>query len=416
MEDVITLLQNAKAASRTLALMPDERRIAVLKTLAKALRDNADDIIAANAKDLAAMRADDPRYDRLLLSKSRINAIAADVEKVAGLPCPLGAVQSDKTLPNGLHLQRIAVPLGCVGVIYEARPNVTVDVFSLCFRSGNAAVLKGGKEAQFSNRALSRLIAGALKEHGIDPAAATLLPIDREATAEMLNAVGLIDVCIPRGSQALIDYVRQTAKVPVIETGAGVVHVYVDATADIKKAREIINNSKTRRVSVCNALDTLLVHQSRLKDLPALVEPLAQSNVGIFADAQSHAALVAHYPAALLHTAQTEDFGREYLDYKMSIKTVTSLDDALAHIAQYSSGHSEAIVTEDKAAAETFLAAVDAAAVYVNASTAFTDGGEFGMGAEIGISTQKLHARGPMALEALTSYKWLIRGDGQIRG
>ncbi len=415
MEDVISLLKKAKAASRTLALMPDATRIDVLKTLARMLRDNTDDILGANAKDAAAMRADDPRHDRLLLSKSRIEAIASDVEKVANLPCPLGAVQIDKTLPNGLHLQRIAVPLGCVGVIYEARPNVTVDVFALCFRSGNAAVLKGGKEAQFSNRSLSRLIAGALKEHGVDAATATLLPIDRESTAEMLNAVGLIDVCIPRGSQALIDYVRQAAKVPVIETGAGVVHVYFDAAGDVKKGREIINNSKTRRVSVCNALDTLLIHKGRLADLPALIEPMAQSNVSIFADAQSHAAIATSYPAALLHAAQAEDFGREYLDYKMSIKVVTSLNEALAHIAQYSSGHSEAIVTEDKTAAETFLGAVDAAAVYVNASTAFTDGGEFGMGAEIGISTQKLHARGPMALEALTSYKWLIHGDGQIR-
>ena len=415
MEDVTALLKKAKAASRSLALMADNKRIVVLKTLAQLLRENVDEIIAANTKDLAAMHAGDPRHDRLLLSKPRIEAMAADVEKVATLPCPLGAIQLDKTLPNGLHLQRISVPLGCIGVIYEARPNVTVDVFALCFRSGNAAVLKGGKEAQFSNRALSRLIAGALMEHGIDTAAATLLPIEREATEMMLNAVGLIDVCIPRGSQSLIDYVRQTAKVPVIETGAGVVHVYVDKTADIKKAREIINNSKTRRVSVCNALDTLLVHKDRLNDLPALVEPLAQANVGIFADSDSHAALAAHYPAALLHTAQPEDFGREYLDYKMSVKTIASLDEALAHIAQYSSGHSEAIVTEDKVAGDAFLAAVDAAAVYVNASTAFTDGGEFGMGAEIGISTQKLHARGPMALDALTSYKWIVRGDGQIR-
>jgi glutamate-5-semialdehyde dehydrogenase len=372
-------------------------------------------IIFANGKDLAAMPKDDPRYDRLLLNQQRIAGIANDVEKVAGLPSPLGAVLLERRLPNGLQLKKISVPLGVVGVIYEARPNVTIDVFSLCFKAGNACVLKGGKEAQYSNAVLAELIRKALIANNVSPDAVHLMPPGREAAKFLLEAAGLVDVCIPRGSQQLIDWVRQNAKVPVIETGAGIVHTYFDKSGDLEKGKRIVYNAKTRRVSVCNALDTLLIHKDRLGDLAALAAPLAEKNVEIFADDASFAQLKS-YPKNLLRHAAPEDYGREFLSYKMSVKSVASLEEALAHIRQYSSLHSEAIIAEDAAAADAFTRRVDAAAVYVNASTAFTDGGEFGMGAEIGISTQKLHARGPMGLEALTSYKWVIRGDGQVRG
>lgn len=415
MQYVLSLLQETHAASPLLASVSDDARNAVLHDLAKRLVANADHIIAANKQDLARMPADDPRYDRLLLNAERIAAIAADIQKVAGMQIPTGRILESRTLPNDLHIERISVPLGVVGVIYESRPNVTVDVFTLCFKAGNACVLKGGKEADDSNRALANLIQQTLQDHKLPTALACLLPAPREATQVLLNAVGLIDICIPRGSQGLIDYVRDNAKIPVIETGAGIVHTYFDEKGDTQKGRDIITNAKTRRVSVCNALDTLIIHQGRLADLPALVAKLPESSVEIFADTQSHAALQGHYPAPLLHLAQTEDFGREFLDYKMSIKTVDNFEAALAHIAAYSSRHSEAIVTEDAKTADAFLTRVDAAAVYANASTAFTDGGQFGMGAEIGISTQKLHARGPMALEALTTYKWIVRGNGQIR-
>jgi len=413
MPDILKRLQETRTASHI--QVSDDTRNAILQDLALRLIDNTADIIAANKQDLARMPADDPRYDRLLLNAERIAAIAADIEKVAAMPSPTGRILESRTLPNALHIARISVPLGVVGVIYESRPNVTVDVFTLCFKAGNACVLKGGKEADDSNRALANIIQQTLLAYNLPTALACLLPAPREATQVLLNAVGLVDICIPRGSQGLIDYVRDNAKIPVIETGAGIVHTYFDAKGDIEKGRDIITNAKTRRVSVCNALDTLIIHQSRLADLPALLSQLPESNVDVFADAQSHAALQGHYPDALLHIAQEEDFGREFLDYKMSVKTVDSFDAALAHIAIYSSRHSEAIVTEDAATADDFLARVDAAAVYANASTAFTDGGQFGMGAEIGISTQKLHARGPMALEALTTYKWVVRGHGQIR-
>jgi glutamate-5-semialdehyde dehydrogenase len=416
MEDVTRLLTETRRAAPQLAAVADDARNAVLQDLAKNLVARADEIIAANQKDLARMAQDDPRYDRLLLDAVRIQGIADDVAKVATLPAPTGKVLEQRTLDNGLSLSRISVPLGVVGVIYESRPNVTVDVFALCFKAGNAAVLKGGKEADDSNRALMAVIHDTLRAHHLPVALCCLLPAPREATHVLLNAVGLVDICIPRGSQGLIDFVRDTAKIPVIETGAGIVHTYFDASGDVEKGQKIITNAKTRRVSVCNALDTLVVHQSRLQDLPTLLEKLPEKNVEVFADAESHAALAGHYPAHLLHAAQEADFGREFLDYKMSVKTVPDMESALAHIAAYSSQHSEAIVAEDAKAIETFLNRVDAAAVYANASTAFTDGAQFGMGAEIGISTQKLHARGPMALDALTSYKWVIRGNGQTRG
>lgn len=415
MEDVLNLLKRTKSAARAISSLDDSKRQEILLSLAENLRSNAAEILAANATDCAAADKSSPWYDRLMLDEPRLSAIAADVESVARLASPLGRTLDEKNLPNGLAVKRVSVPIGTIGVIYEARPNVTVDVFALCFKSGNAVALKGGKEAHSTNTAFAKIIAQTLSEHGVTSDAAYLLPADREATAVMLNAVGVIDVCIPRGSQGLIDFVRSNARVPVIETGAGIVHVYFDAEGDLDIGRDIVNNSKTRRVSVCNALDTLVIHQSRLKDLPALVAPLSKSNVEIFADTPAHGALKEDYPAALLKSAAEDDFGREFLSYKMSVKTVADLTTALDHIARYSSSHSEAIVTENADTAEKFMNSVDAAAVYHNASTAFTDGGQFGLGAEIGISTQKLHARGPMALDALTSYKWLVFGKGQTR-
>ena len=341
--------------------------------------------------------------------------MAADLRTVAGLPSPLGEVLGQKELPNGLLLSKVRVPLGVIGIIYEARPNVTFDSLALCLKTGNACLLKGGSDAAFSNAALLAVAAPVLARHGLPPAVATLLPPERAATEALLGAVGFVDVVIPRGSQALINYVRENARVPVIETGAGVVHTFFDETGDLARGAAIIHNAKTRRVSVCNSLDCLLLHESRLADLPALLAPLAAAEVQLFADAPALAALAGHYPAAQLAPATEAHFGTEFLALKMAVKTVASLAEALDHIAQYGSRHSEAIISEDAAHLETFLNAVDAAAVYANASTAFTDGAQFGLGAEIGISTQKLHARGPMGLEALTSYKWLVRGTGQVR-
>ncbi|RUQ99354.1 glutamate-5-semialdehyde dehydrogenase [Legionella septentrionalis] len=415
MDEVLRRLTQIKAESHCLSLMPAEIRQKILLDLAKTLREESITIISENQKDLLLMQEDDPRHDRLLLSQERIDSIANDVESVASLPNPLGGILENKKLPNGLVLQKVPVPLGVVSVIYESRPNVTVDVFALCFKTGNACVLKGGKEAYHSNACLVSLIHNVLKKHSVSPLAIYLLPAEREALHVLLKAVHLVDVCIPRGGQSLINFVREHARIPVIETGAGIVHTYFDASGDLEKGRLIVHNAKTRRVSVCNALDTLIIHQGRLSSLPALVELLAAKQVELYADETSHQALLGSYPQALLQHAQKEDFGREFLSYKMAIKAVPSLERAVRHIQQYTSGHSEAIIAEDKSAIAYFTQQVDAAAVYVNASTAFTDGGQFGLGAEIGISTQKLHARGPMALEALTSYKWLVFGEGQIR-
>ena len=387
----------------------------VLRDVAAGLRAGAADILAANALDLARMNPDNPKYDRLKLTPERIDGIASDMENVAGLPSPLGKVLSEVVRPNGMTIRKVSVPFGVVGVIYEARPNVTADVFSLCFRSGNVCVLKGGSDADDSSRAIVSVIHNVLSAHGIDTSVCTLLPADREATAELLGAVGLVDVIIPRGSSALINYVRENARIPVIETGAGICHTYFDKAGDVVKGAAIVNNAKTRRVSVCNALDCLVIHQERLGDLPAICADLSASNVIIYADEQAYSALEGSYPSGLLQYATAESFGTEFLDYKMSIRTVASLEDALRHIATYSSKHSECIVSEDSEAVEMFQKVVDAACVYANVSTAFTDGAQFGFGAEIGISTQKLHARGPMALPELTTYKYLIAGDGQVR-
>ena len=405
--------EKVKRASKSLALLSDEQRNEILLAVADAIIQNQERILEANAQDLAKMSKDNPLYDRLQLTESRLEGIAADMRNVATLPTPLGHVTKQKTLPNGLRLCRVSVPFGVIGMIYEARPNVTFDVFSLCFKSGNACVLKGGKDADCSNREEVALIHEVLEKYGVSKDVVALLPATHEATGEMLNAVGYIDLCIPRGGRKLIDFVRDTARVPVIETGAGVVNTYFDKDGDLEMGIAIINNAKTRRVSVCNALDCLLIHESRLADLPALCEKMAEKNVIIYADEPAYAALNNRYP--YLEHATAESFGTEFMDYKLAIKTVASLEEAIIHIDENGSGHSEAIITMDEAAARRFQAHVDAACVYWNAPTSFTDGAQFGLGAEIGISTQKLGPRGPMALEEICTYKWLIEGEGQVR-
>jgi glutamate-5-semialdehyde dehydrogenase len=387
----------------------------VLKDLAAAATAQTEYLLRENKKDLDRMDHNDPKYDRLKLTASRIEDVAKEINNVSKLKNPLGHVLSKKTMPNGLHISKISVPLGVVGVIYEARPNVTFDVFSLCFKTGNVCILKGGSDAEYSNKAIISIIHKVLSNHEIDINAAFLLPPEREATDALLNAIGYVDVLIPRGSQSLIDHVRNNSKVPVIETGAGIVHTYFDEFGDLEKGRAIILNAKTRRVSVCNALDCLIVHNSRLKDLPKLVKPLGEKKVALYADKTAFMILKGHYPDGILNHARPEHFGTEFLSMKLAVKIIDSFKEALDHIAKYGSKHSEAIISEDPLRVETFLNQVDAAAVYVNASTAFTDGAQFGLGAEIGISTQKLHARGPMGLEELTSYKWIVKGNGQIR-
>ena len=409
------LLRETAVAAKQLVALPDEQVVKILRQVADALDAHQAEVLAANAEDLQRMDPANPKYDRLKLTADRVAAIANAMRNVASLPSPLGRVLQETVRPNGMMIKKISVPFGVIGVIYEARPNVTFDVFSLCFRSGNACVLKGGSDADRSNRALVKIIRSVLMEQGIDPAVCTLLPPEREATEELLNAVGWVDLIIPRGSGALIRFVRDHARVPVIETGAGICHTYFDQAGDVEKGRKIVNNAKTRRVSVCNALDCLIVHRARLADLPALCERLADHKVRIYADEEAFASLAGHYPEELLEHATAESYGTEFLDYKMSIRTVESLEEALEHIARYSSKHSESIVSEDANAIRQFQRCVDAACVYANVSTAFTDGAQFGFGAEIGISTQKLHARGPMALPELTTYKYIIEGSGQIR-
>lgn len=412
---MLEIFSKVKTASRSLALIPDARRDEILLAVADAILTNEASLLEANAKDLSRMDKSNPLYDRLQLTPARLADIASDMRHVAALPSPLGRVLKEKTLENGLHLRRVSVPFGVIGMVYEARPNVSFDVFSLCFKSGNACILKGGKDADDSNQAIITLIHSVLDEYGVDNDVVALLPSTHEATAEMLNAVGYIDVCIPRGGRRLIDFVRDTAKVPVIETGAGVVHAYFDKDGDLEMGKRIVNNAKTRRVSVCNALDCLIINKERIADLPALCEPLAKSNVKIYADEAAFAALSGKYSDELLFHATEESFGTEFMAYSMAIKTVDSLDAAISHIANFGSGHSECIITDNKESASAFQMQVDAACVYVNAPTSFTDGAQFGLGAEIGISTQKLGPRGPMALEEITTYKWLIEGNGQIR-
>jgi glutamate-5-semialdehyde dehydrogenase len=414
-ELIVKQLQAVQNASRKIVTLDTEAINGLLVDLAERIPTAAEAILDANRKDLERMDAADPRYDRLLLNEARLNSIAADLRNVAALPSPLDRVLEERTLPNGLELKKVSVPLGVVGIIYESRPNVTFDVFALCLKSGNATVLKGGSDAAFSNIAIVELIQTVIRDRGLDADMIYLLPAEREAAHILLNAVGYIDVIIPRGSQQLIDFARKHSTVPVIETGAGIVHTYFDESGDLSMGRDIVFNAKTRRPSVCNALDTLIVHQSRIDDLPVLVELLEEKMVQIYADEPAYYKLLGRYPDELLEMASPEHFGTEFLSLKLSIKTVADLEEALDHIARHSSKHSEAIIASDQATIDAFMKRVDAAAVYANTSTAFTDGAQFGLGAEIGISTQKLHARGPMALKELCSYKWLVTGQGQVR-
>ncbi|MDD3320031.1 MAG: glutamate-5-semialdehyde dehydrogenase [Paludibacter sp.] len=407
--------QNSVKASRSLNFVNDEMINVVLFALADEAVLQTDQILLENAKDLAAMDKSNPMYDRLLLSKERIEGIAADIRNVASLTSPFGKTLMETERPNGMKISKVTVPFGVVGIIYEARPNVSFDVFSLCFKSGNACVLKGGTDAHNSNSAIVKVIQSVLEKFGLDKNIVTLLPAGREATAELMNAVGIVDVIIPRGGKGLIEFVRDNSRIPVIETGAGICHTYFDENGDLEKGKEIIFNAKTRRVSVCNALDCLVIHEKRLTDLAEICKKLATKKVIIYADVKAYTFLNGNYPSELLQKATDESYGTEFLDYKMSVKTVSSIQEAIDHISTYSSKHSECIVSENEKAISLFDKMVDAACVYTNVSTAFTDGAQFGLGAEIGISTQKLHARGPMALEELCSYKWIIKGDGLIR-
>ena len=409
------IFQNVKDAGREMPTVKDETINTLLLALADEAESQTEYIITENQKDLNLMDVANPKYDRLKLTNERIKSIATDIRNVAKLPSPLGKIMEQRELPNGLKLSKVSVPIGVIGIIYEARPNVTFDCFSLCIKSGNACILKGGSDARYSNEAIISIIKKVLIRFGLNASIAELLPVEREATNALLTARGFVDVLIPRGSQSLINFVAENAKIPVIETGAGIVHTYLDESADIDQAREIISNAKTRRVSVCNSLDCLVVHKKQLANLPAVLEPLAKSNVILYADELSMMILIGRYPKELLRHATEESYGTEFLDYKMSIKTVNDFEDALTHIYKFSSKHSEAILSNNIEHIERFINEVDAAAVYSNTSTAFTDGAQFGLGAEIGISTQKLHARGPMALSELTSYKWVVRGSGQVR-
>jgi glutamate-5-semialdehyde dehydrogenase len=415
MEQINKMLSAAREAGRRLTMLTEEQINDALVATARAVTGRSAFILEANAADLARMDRDDPKYDRLLLTADRLKGIAADLLDVAALPSPLGRILKETVRPNGLRLTKVSVPFGVIGIIYEARPNVSFDVFALCLKSGSACVLKGGTDAYESNRAIVSVIRSVLEPSGIDPATVTLLPPDREATAVLLRAADTVDLLIPRGSGSLIRYVRENAVIPVIETGAGICHTYFDEFGDTETGAGIILNAKTRRVSVCNALDCLIIHRKRLPDLPDLCRALAGHDVLIYADTDARRALDGHYPAALLRPATADSFGTEFLSYTLAVKTADDLADATAHIAAHGSRHSECIITGDKDRARLFTRLTDAACVYVNASTAFTDGAQFGLGAEIGISTQKLHARGPMGLEEITSYKWIIEGDGQIR-
>lgn len=407
--------KKVKEASREMVLLTDSVINKVLMCLAESVRKNSLSLLKENQKDLDKMSLDDPKYDRLLLTVDRIDSIAGDIENLIKLPSPLGIILESKILDNDLLLEKVSVSLGTIGVIYEARPNVSFDVFAICFKSGNACVLKGGSDAEHSNKAIVALIKNVLKENQLNSNIIQLLPASREAGTELMNARKYVDVLIPRGSQQLINYVRESASIPVIETGAGVVHVYFDKYGDLDKGKSIVFNAKTRRVSVCNALDCLIIHEARLNDLFELVSQLTEKNVEIFADEKSYEFLLDKYPSSLLFLANKDSFGTEFLSHKLSIKTVAYFKDSLDHIDAFGSKHSEAIICEDSERINQFFRSVDSAAVYANTSTAFTDGAQFGLGAEIGISTQKLHARGPMGLNELTTYKWLVRGDGQVR-
>ena len=415
MNPITPLLQATKQASAVVRRLSPATKTDLLNRIADVLTAHTADIVAENQRDLDRMPSEDPKYDRLKLTQTRVGGLVQSLRDVATLPDPAGELLVDRTIEQGLSLKKITVPLGVVGVIYEARPNVTVDVASLCLRSGNACVLKGGKEADFSNRYLVGLIQSVLAEFDVPKAAVTLLPPDRAVVNELLTAVRYVDIIIPRGSESLIQFVRQHSLVPTIETGAGVCHTYVEASADLEKAAAIVANAKVSRPSVCNALDCVLVDEAIASQfLPMLTADFGKWNVEVFADETAYG-IFERAGYARLQPARPDDFGREFLDYKCAVKVVTGPDEALSHIQTYSSRHSEAIVSQNQSVIDRFLAEVDAAAVYANASTRFTDGAVFGLGAEIGISTQKLHARGPFALEKLVTEKWVVVGDGQVR-
>ncbi|KTS04972.1 glutamate-5-semialdehyde dehydrogenase [Microbacterium testaceum] len=407
-------LRLAKDAARQIGLLDADAKTSLLNAIADALDAATDDIVLANADDLERGRTNaigDALLDRLRLDAGRVAALAAAVRDVAVLPDPVGRVLDRRTLPNGLALEKVAVPFGVVGSIYEARPNVTVDIAALALRSGNAVVLRGGSAAQSSNAALVTVMRGALASQGVSPEAVqTVDDFGRDGARALMNARGLVDVLVPRGSASLIETVVTESTVPVIETGAGVVHVYLDETARADWAREIVLNAKTQRPSVCNAVETVLVHRAAAdRLLPELLVSLAEAGVSVHGDPT-----VAGYDPRVV-AATDADWAAEYLSLDLAVRVVDDLDAALDHIRRYSTHHTESIITDDDTAAQRFLAEVDSAVVLVNASTRFTDGGEFGFGAEVGISTQKLHARGPMGLAELTSTKWLGRGDGQVR-
>ena len=409
------ILINASAARRSLNVIGADTIDLILKRLSEEAVNRIEFILSENSRDLALMDKGDPLYDRLMLTEERIRSISNDILKVSEMESPLGRILSRNDRPDGMKISRVSVPFGVIGIIYEARPNVTFDVFSLCLKSGNVCILKGGSDAIHSNTAITSIIKDVLREFDVNPDVLTLLPPGREETTMLLKARQYVDLIIPRGSRSLIDFVRENSEIPVIETGAGICHTYFDESGDREKGRRIIHNAKTRRVSVCNALDCLIIHESRLADLPYLTGLCGGSGVEILADNKSFEALKDHYPSDLLRNATEESFGTEFLSLRMSVKTVSGLEDALEHIEKYSSKHSEAIISEDIERINLFFKHVDASSVYSNASTAFTDGGEFGLGSEIGISTQKLHARGPMALRELTTYKWIIEGNGHVR-
>lgn len=406
--------QSVSDASKLLNQLNETKINTLLEAIAKATETNIFYILSENQKDLQLMDKSNPKYDRLLLNEDRIHNIINDMRNVASLPSPVGKVLFEKTLPNGLNLKKITVPFGVIGIIYEARPNVSFDVFSLCLKSGNACILKGGSDAKFSNNAIVEIIRNVLDENGVNPNICTLLPTDHSYTEELLKARDYVDLIIPRGGKNLIKFVRENSLIPVIETGAGVCHTYFHKSGEKEKGKAIITNAKTRKVSVCNSLDCLVIDKDRITDLPFLCEDLAKNNVMIYADKLSYEILNGRYQGRLAE-ADNDSYGTEFLDYKLAVKSVSDINEAIQHISTHSSKHSEAIISEDREAINLFEKMVDAACVYANASTAFTDGAQFGLGAEIGISTQKLHARGPMALEELCTYKWIIEGNGQIR-
>ncbi|MDA1060215.1 MAG: glutamate-5-semialdehyde dehydrogenase [bacterium] len=405
-------LEKVRDASHRLVMVKDKEIKNILGKLAYGLETNVTQILKANEMDLSKIAPADHIYDRILLNEERVKEIAQSVLDIADYDSPIGVEIEHKVLNNGLDLRKVTTPIGVVGAIFEARPNVIIDIFALCFKSKNACVLKGGSQCKNTNEVLQEIIERALGELS-DVVA--LLPNDRSIVNDFLKADKFVDVIIPRGSQKLIDHVRMSSTIPVIETGRGVCHTYFDESGDLDKARDIIFNAKTQRPSVCNSLDTLIIHKSRLSDLPEIVRRMEEKRVEIFADKDSYEALKENYSKDLLYEAKGEDFGFEFLSLKMSVKTVSDLDEAIKHINHFGSHHSEAILTEDMINGEKFLKSVDAACVYVNASIRFTDGGVFGLGAEVGVSTQKLHARGPMGIKELTSYKWQIVGDGQVR-